>query len=431
MPINATQGAAMPLTDTACRNARCPEGRAYQRFSDAGGLYLEVTKTAKCWRWKYRMDGKERRLALGLYPAVSLSAARKSRDDARLQLVAGTDPNEAKQEAKRDNLAKREKSFEAVARQWWAQWHVGKSQRHADHVIKRLEADAFPTLGAKSVDQLTAPHFVRMTAAIETRGAGDIARRVLQTSGQVMRYAIHQGLIHRNPVADVKPGDFLKSRQQVHFPSVSTDELPELMRKIMAYQGNTYTRLALQLLALTFVRPSELREASWSEFDLERAQWTIPKERTKSRNKEGRVDLVVPLATQAIELLRYLQTARGDPARCVGAMFVFPGERDHDKPMSDGAVLGALRRMGYAGRQTGHGFRSIASTALNEMGYRPDVIEAQLSHSQEDKVRAAYNHARYLEERIEMMQAWADYIDAVKQTGKVVPFRHGRKLTAG
>lgn len=422
----------MPLTDAACKNARCPEGRTHQRFTDAGGLYLEVTATgAKCWRWKYRIAGKERRLALGLYPAVSLAAARKAREEARALLTSGADPSEAKREAKRAPLLKSEKAFEVIARLWWSQWSVERSPRHAGYVLARLEADAFPTLGSKPVDEIAAPAFVRMAKAIETRGAADIARRVLQTCGQVMRYAVAHGLAERNPVADIRPGDILEARHQVNHAHVSAEELPELMKKIMAYDGSTFTRLALQLIALTFVRTAELIEARWQEFDIEGARWVVPLDRTKGRGNPARVDHVVPLARQALEVLRYLQAARGDPDKCKGAERVFPGQRDHDKPMSNGAILGALRRMGYGGRQTGHGFRGIASTALNEMGYRPDVIEAQLSHVQESKVRAAYNHARYLDERRELMQAWADYLDAVKQTGKVVPFRRGRKLTAG
>jgi integrase len=402
----------MPLTDPECRNATCPEGRAFQRFSDGGGLRLEVTRAgSKLWRLKYRCAGREKLLALGAYPDVSLREARKARDAARLQLAAGIDPSAAKQEAKRAGLTQAETSFERIARAWWADWAANKSERHAGYVITRLEADAFPTIGAKPVDELTAPAFVRLAKGIESRGAADIARRVLQTCGQVMRYAVAHGLAERNPVADVKPGDVLRARRQVNYARIQLDELPDLLRRIDAYQGSPYTRLAMRLMLLTFVRTGELIGARWQEFDLERGEWKIPAERTKSRRQH-----LVPLSAQAIEVLRTLaEIRRGD--------LLFPGERDMAKPMSNNTILKALERMGYAGRMTGHGFRGVASTALNEMGYRPDVIEAQLAHIQASRVRAAYNHAQYLPERRAMMQSWSDYLDGLRTGANVIPIR--------
>lgn len=409
----------MPLTDTACRNAKCPEGREFQRFSDSGGLRLEVKKTgAKLWRWKYRVAGREKVLALGEYPKVSLAHARSERDKARELLAKGTDPSEAKRNAKYLALSKTETAFEKIARLWWNDWKANKAERHAGYVIARLEADAFPVIGTKPVTDLTAPAFVRMAKAIESRGAADIARRVLQTCGQVMRYAVAHGLAERNPVADVKPGDVLRARRQINFARIELDELPELLRKIEAYCGTPYTRMALKLMALTFVRTGELIGARWQEFDLAAAEWRIPAERTKSRREH-----LVPLSRQALEVLHTLQAAHGDPERCQGERLLFPGERDHAKAMSNNTILKALERMGYKGRMTGHGFRGVASTALNEMGYRPDVIEAQLAHVEENRVRAAYNHARYSEERRELMQAWADYIEALRQAGQVIPLR--------
>lgn len=409
----------MPLTDTACKNAKCPDDRTFQRYSDSGGLRLEVTKSgAKLWRWKYRYTGREKLLALGAYPEVSLASARKARDRARDQLAAGIDPSEAKQEAKRLAFAKSETSFENIARLWWNDWKGNKDARHAGYVMARLEADAFPAIGAKPVADLAAPAFVRMAKAIEARGAADIARRVLQTCGQVMRYAVAHGLAERNPVADVKPGDVLRARRQVNFARIEVAELPELLRKIEAYAGSPYTRLAMKLMVLTFVRTGELIAARWQEFDLAAAEWRIPAERTKSRREH-----LVPLSRQALDVLHTLQAAHGGADRCQGDRLLFPGERDHAKPMSNNTILKALERMGYKGRMTGHGFRGVASTALNEMGYRPDVIEAQLAHVEENRVRAAYNHARYSEERRELMQSWADYTDAVRNAGEVIPLR--------
>lgn len=416
----------MPLTDAACKSAKCSDGRAFKRFSDAGGLYLEATKTgAKLWRWKYRYAGKEKRLALGAYPAVGLAAARKARDAARTQLAAGIDPSGAKQDAKRAGLMAADTAFEKIARQWWSDWKANKDPRHAGYVLARLEADAFPAIGPKPIADLAAPAFVRMAKAIEARGAADIARRVLQTCSQVMRYAVAHGLVDRNPVADVKPGDVLRARRQTNFARIELGELPELLRKIEAYAGSPYTRLALKLMAFTFVRTGELIGARWQEFDLEAAEWRIPAERTKSRRAH-----LVPLSRQSLEVLRTLKAVRSDPARCQGEALLFPGERDHAKPMSNNTMLKALERMGYKGRMTGHGFRGVASTALNEMGYRPDVIEAQLAHVEENRVRAAYNHARYSEERRDLMQSWADYCDAIRQPGRVVPLRSRPALAA-
>lgn len=455
----------MPLTDVQCRNARCPEGRAFVRLADSGGLYLEVRAPgprnpagSKLWHWKYRFLGKEKRLALGAYPAVPLASrtdspsaapsaapgttpsgggsartikgARQLRDEARALLAEGTDPGAARRDEKRARAAILETSFELVARQWWAGWKGGKTERYAGYVLVRLEADVFPAIGHRPVSTLKPIDFIRMSKAIEERGADELARRQLQMCGVVMRWAVQHNLIDRNPVQDIKPGDVLKPRIVQNFARVGAAELPELLRKIGAYDGSIYTRMALQLMALTFVRTSELIEARWQEFDLDAAEWTIPPERTGRKGRKGeRRPHIVPLTRQALEVLGYLREARG-PDRSTGAALLFPGERDHDKPMSNGAILMALKRMGYRGRMTGHGFRGVASTALNEMGYRWDVIEAQLSHVEGNKTRAAYNHAQYLDERREMMAGWANYLDAVRQTGKVIPFRQGRAAKA-
>jgi len=436
------------LTDTECRNARCPEGRAYVRLADSGGLYLEVTATgSKLWRWKYRIAGKEKRLALGQYPDVPLASprnapggkdsappvkgARQLRDEARALLLTGVDPGEARKQAKRAAQGSAEDTFEAVARRWWAGWHINKAPRYADHLLSRLEADAFPVIGSRPVNTLTAAHLIDMTLRIEKRGAGELARRILQTCGLVMRYAVAHGLAVRNPVADIKPGDFLKPRTTKNFARIGADELPDLLRKIEGYAGSMLTRMALKLMTLSFVRTSELIGARWQEFDLASKTWTIPPEREGRKGAAGkRRPHIVPLSPQALEVLETLCLARGGADRCTGPALVFPGERDILRPLSNMTMLAALKRMGYGGRMTGHGFRGIASTALNEMGYRPDVIEAQLSHVDGSKVRAAYNHAQWLDERRDMMTAWANYLDAVRSGGQVIPFRQARRATA-
>lgn len=403
----------MALTDTACKNAKCPPGKVRERFSDAGGLYLEVQPSgAKHWRWKYRFGGKEKRLALGTYPATTLARARIDREAARALLKSGTDPVQAKVDSK---LAKRVaigNTFKAIALAWFEHWKGPRSQRHADYVLRRLEADVFPAIGAKPIGEITAPQLLAMAKKIEARGAVDIAKRSLQTCGQIFRYAVAHGVIDRNPSTDVKPGDALKPRRKEHFARIDAKELPELLRKIEAYAGSPFTRFALQLMTMTFVRTGELIGARWDEFDIEAGEWRIPAERMKMRTPH-----IVPLSRQAVHVLGLLQQHRRI------SPFIFPGERDHEKSMSNGAILGALKRMGYAGRMTGHGFRGIASTALHEQGYDHMHIELQLAHQERDEVSAAYNGALYLPQRRKMMQEWADHLDRQRVGAQVLPFK--------
>lgn len=405
----------MPLTDTACKKATCPEGRSSVRLADEKALYLEVTAAGgKYWRWKYRYGGKEKRLALGVYPEVTLAQAREARDEARKALAAGKDPGQLKRDAKMASAVHQANTFEAVARLWWEHWRDGKSERHAAYAIKRLEADAFPVLGARPIASITAKDLTRMAKAVQDRGAIDLAHRVLQMSGQVMRYAVAHDLIERNPATDVKPSDTLKSRRKENYARLGEKELPELLRKIEAYQGGPYTRLAMQLMALTFVRTTELIAARWAEFDLQAAEWRIPPERMKMKTPH-----IVPLSPQAVEVLKVLHTLSG------GRELLFPGERDHAKPMSNNTILKALERMGYKGRMTGHGFRGMASTILHEQGYAHHAIELQLAHQERNEVSAAYNHALYLKERRVMMCEWANHLDTLRRGADVVPLRAG------
>ena len=404
---------AMPLTDAGCRNAKCPEGKARERYSDSGGLYLEVQPTgAKHWRWKYRYAGKEKRLAIGTYPGVSLAKARKDRDAAREKLKAGTDPVQAKLDAKLAARISVGNTFKAVALAWFEHWKGTKTQRHTDYVMRRLEADVFPVFGGKPVTDVTAPQLLAMAKKIESRDAIDIAKRALQTCGQILRFAVAHGMLERNPAADVKPGDALKARKKENYARLDAKEVPALLRKIDAYHGSPYTRLAMQLMALTFVRTSELIGARWEEFDIDGREWRIPPARMKMRSLH-----VVPLSTQSLEVLATLQEIRGPGA------LLFPGERDHEKPMSNNTILKALDRMGYKHRMTGHGFRGIASTVLHELSHRHDVIELQLAHQERNAVSAAYNHATLLPERRALMQAWANHLDTLRKGAKVIPFK--------
>jgi len=403
----------MALTDAACKNAKCPPDKPRKRFTDSGGMYLEVQPNgAKHWRWKYRFGGKEKRLALGTYPAVSLKDARAEREKARETLARGTDPVQARQEAKHALQVRIENTFEAVALAWWEHWKGTKTDRHADYVKRRLEADVFPLIGSTPIADVTAPKLLMVARKIEARDALDIAKRSLQTCGQILRYAVAHGHIERNPAADVKPSDALKPRKKVNYARVDAKELPQLLRRMETYTGSPYTRLAMKLMSLTFVRTGELIGARWEEFDLEAAEWRIPEARMKMRTPH-----IVPLSAQAVEVVKMLTELRNL------SPMVFPGERDHEKPMSNNTILKALERMGYKGTMTGHGFRGVASTILHELGWRHDVIELQLAHQERNAVSAAYNHATYLAERRKMMQAWADHLDQLRAGAKVLPFK--------
>jgi integrase len=400
----------MALTDIQCRTARCAEGLARERFSDGEGMYLEVTPNgSRYWRLKYRINGKEKRLALGTYPRVSLVQARQARRMARDLIAQGIDPSLQKQLDKIPNPVAPDQTFETVARAWHEHWKSGRSDHHADYVLRRLAADVFPDIGTYAIETITAPTLVRVVKKIEARGALDIAKRSLQTCGQIMRYAVAHGYIQRNPAADIKPADVLKNRQQTNYARIEARELPDLLRKMAVYDGSPHTRGALSLIALTFVRTSELIEATWDEFDLDAAEWRIPAQRMKMRTPH-----IVPLSHQALDTLRCLHELRNL------SNYVFPGERDHEKPMSNNTILKALERMGYKGRMTGHGWRGVASTLLHEKGFDHAVIELQLAHQERNRVSASYNWATYLAPRRVMMQWWADHLDALR-TGRPAP----------
>ena len=403
----------MPLSDTAIKKAK--PGPKPVKLSDAKGLYLLVNPTgSKLWRWKYRVLGKEKVMTLGGYPEVSLAQARDGMEAARKLLAAGNDPMANR---KADKLASRvaaENSFETVARIWWAHWKPARSEQHAAQVMRRFEANVFPHIGARPVSDVQAPELVAMLKAIEARGVNDLAKRAHQTSSQVFRYAVAHGLAKRNPATDIKPSDVLASRQKQNLARIEGKELPELLRHIEAYQGAAVTRLAMKLMAMTFVRTSELIGARWSEFDLDAGRWDIPAARMKMKTPH-----VVPLSDQAVNVLRTLHLISGH------GELVFPGERDHGKPMSNNTILGALDRMGYKGRMTGHGFRGVASTLLHEMGFNHAHIELQLAHQERDEVSAAYNYATYLDERAKMMQHWGDYLENCT-TGRVIVGKFGR-----
>jgi integrase len=399
------------LTDTEIKRSKAAE-RAYS-LGDGGGLYLWVKPTGgKLWRWSYRFDGKEKLMSLGKYPDVSLALARERHAEARKLLATGIDPMAQRKAEKTAEKAAVENSFQSVATQWLSHWQVGKSPRHVEYIKRRMDADILPCLGPRPIAEIEAPELVAMANAIQDRGALDIAKRALETVGQIFRYSIAHGYSKRSPSSEIRPGDILKSTRKVNYARVDARELPALLRNIEVYQGTHVTRLAIKLMALTFVRTSELIGARWAEFDLEAGRWDIPAERMKMRTPH-----IVPLARQALEVLEMLRDLTGQ------SDWLFPGDRNASKPMSNNTILKALERMGYKGRMTGHGFRGLASTILHEQGYAHDHIELQLAHSPRNAVSAAYNHALYLEPRAKMMQEWADFLERTQRGGKVLPFR--------
>jgi integrase len=383
------------LTDSLARSAK-PSDRI-RKLSDGGGLHLLVAPNGgRYWRYSYRYKGKQKTVALGVYPDVGLAKARQRHREARLLLVDGVDPAAEKQTSG--------KTFEVIAREWHDHWKADRHERHAHYVLKRLEADIFPEIGSLPLSDIPASSFRNAVQKIEKRGAVDIAKRVLQTCSQIMRYAVANDLTMRNPVADVKPSDVLKPHKRRNFPRVDAEELPVLLHAIDSYVGADHTRLALQLMALTFVRTSELIGARWSEFDTKGARWNIPAERMKMKTPH-----IVPLSKQALELMEKLRKIAFDRE------LVFPGDVNPAKPMSNNTILFALYRMGYRGRMTGHGFRGVASTILHEQGWPHEHIELQLAHQERDATSAAYNHALYLKPRAEMMQAWADHLETLRR----------------
>lgn len=387
----------MPLTDTACKNAK-PEAKP-RKLADGGGLYLEVAPSgSKYWRMKYRFAGKEKRLAFGVYPEVSLAKAREKREAARKILADGNDPGEVKKEAKRQIAVKAENNMEVIAREWY-EHHLHEWKPHyARDVINRLETHIFPKLGSRPIADISSTELLSCLKVIEKSGALDMAQRMMQTCGQVYRYAIITGRTRYNPVNDLRGA--LKTPVRNHHAHLKADELPEFLQKLEAYDGEPQTKLALKLLILTFVRTTELRGAKWDEISFDKAEWRIPAERMKMKDPH-----IVPLSTQAITVLRELQKHSGNRE------FVFPNQQNPSKCMSENTMLYAIYRLGYHSRTTGHGFRATASTIMNEHGFTPDWIERQLAHCERNKVRAAYNHAQYLPERRKMMQWWGDYLD--------------------
>jgi integrase len=393
----------MKLTDVFLRGIKASD--KVQKHSDGGGLYMYVSPSGgKLWRMGYRFDGKQKTLSFGAYPAVPLKDARQKREEAKEQLAKGIDPAAHKQAVKAAVRAETKHTYEVVAREWFAKYSHGWSESNKVRILARQVNDIFPLLGAKPINLISAPELLAVVRRIEARGAIDTAHRVLQDCSRVFRYAVATGRGERDPVADLKGA--LPPARSTSYASIKEPKIIGiLLRNIDAYAGNEIVRAALRLAPYVFVRPGELRRAEWSEFNLEGAEWRIPAAKMKMK-----VLHIVPLARQVVDLLRDLYQYTGH------TIYLFPSMRANVAPISDMTLLAGLRRLGYGkDEMTVHGFRSMASTLLNEQGYNRDWIERQLAHGERNSIRAAYNYAEYLPERRRMMQEWADYLDRLRE----------------
>lgn len=401
-----------PLTDLQVSRAK-PQAKQWTLF-DGGGLYLLITPSGgKLWRFKYRYNGKEKLLSFGAYPELSLADARQRREAARKLVANGSDPSEVKKVRKAAKVAVDENSFEVVSREWHSKFSGTWSPSHAKTTLRRLELDAFPMMGARPIGEIKAPDLLAMLRRIESRGALETAHRVRTICGQIFRYAVATGRAERDPAADLKGA--LPPYKKSHLAAITDPaKVAELLRAIDGYQGSIVVKSALQLASLVFVRPGELRQAEWAEIDLDGGEWNIPADRMKMNESH-----LVPLSKQAVDLLQELYVLTGR------SMYVFPSARSNARPMSNNAVNAALRRMGFEkDEMTGHGFRAMARTILDEvLQFRVDYIEHQLAHAVRDPNGRAYNRTAHLVERKKMMQAWADYLDGLKAGAKVIPLR--------
>ncbi len=408
----------MPLTDTEVRAAK-PRAKPY-KLADANGMFLLVSPNgSKWWRLKYRFNKKEKMLSLGTYPDVALKSARDKRNDARKLLASGVDPSMSRRDEKAASLINAQNSFEVVAREWITKTSPKWVPDHVARITSRFERDVFPYIGANPIAAITAPQLLAVLRRLETRGVIDTAHRTHQNCGQVFRYAIATGRAEHDVSADLRGA--LEVAAPVHHASITDPKtIGNLLRDIEAYTGAFATKCALRLAPLVFLRPGELRHGEWTEIDWDKSEWRVPAEKMKM----GAVH-IVPLSNQAVAILREIQAVTGE------GKYMFPSLRTGDRPMSENTVNAALRRLGYANNEmTGHGFRSMASTLLNEHGWNRDAIERQLAHAERNAVRAAYNYAEFLPERRKMMQWWADHLESLATGGKVIPMRQAKGKVA-
>ncbi|MFP5594413.1 tyrosine-type recombinase/integrase [Kluyvera sp. 142486] len=380
-------------------DAAKPREKAY-KLADGAGLYLEVVPSgSRYWRMKYRFNGKEKRMAFGVYPAVSLAQARALRDEAKKKLAEGIDPSFAKKEEKLVRDVQLNNTFQAVALEWHGTKVSRWSEGYASDIIEAFNKDIFPYIGQQPVNEIKPLVLLNVLRRMESRGATEKAKKVRQRCSEVFRYAIVTGRAEYNPAADLTSA--MSGHESKHYPFLTVEELPDFFKALAGYTGSPLVVLAARLLIITGVRTGELRGAFWSEFDLEKAVWEIPAERMKMKRPH-----LVPLSTQALEIVQQLKVMTGQYP------LVFPGRNDPRKTMSEASINQVFKRIGYTGKVTGHGFRHTMSTILHEEGFNTAWIETQLAHVDKNAIRGTYNHALYLEGRREMMQWYADYIEA-------------------
>ncbi len=399
------------LSEIQVRTAK-PQKKQITLF-DGGGLYLLVTPTGgKLWRFKYRFESKQKLLSMGSYPEISLADARQRRDEARKQVEHGIDPGAVRKAQKQAETEEKE-TFEVIAREWHNKFSSQWTPGHAATIMSRLERDLFPWIGNRPMMEIKPPELLAALRRVESRGALESAHRIRTIAGQVFRYAVATGRAERQPAADLK-GTLPQPTEKHHAAITDPKEVAPLLRAIDGYTGHFVVKCALRIAPLVFVRPGELRHAEWSEIDLDEAVWNIPAEKMKMKQPH-----MVPLCSQAVEILTELKELTG------ASKYVFPSGRSFARPMSNNAINAALRRMGYSkDEMTGHGFRAMARTILDEILHvRPDFIEHQLAHAVRDPNGRAYNRTAHLEERRKMMQKWADYVDGLMAVAKVIPFK--------
>lgn len=400
------------LTDLACKNATA-EGAKIRKLHDGQGLYLWVYEDGrKYWRLRYKIHDKEKSLSLGVYPVVGLKQARQLAQAERVKLTSNIDPSIDRKINKQKAKEAAANSFEAIAREWYRKQTHTWVISHSKDVLRRLEGNVFPYIGVYPIRTIEAPQLLNMIRIIEHRGSYDLAHRVLGVCSQVFRYGVSSGRCNRDPSVDLRGA--LTPHKKKNQAAVKPEELPELLRAIATYEciGNRQTQLALQLMTLTFLRTKELIGAQWEEFDFKNGLWIVPAQRMKMKEYG---DHVVPLTRQSMNILTELRNIAGE------SRYLLPG-RNPNKPISNNTLLFALYRLGYKGKMTGHGFRTVASTAMNESGlFNPDAIERQLHHGEKNEVRGAYNRAEYLSERKRMMTWWSNHLEALAKGAEVIP----------
>ncbi|HIC7824912.1 TPA: tyrosine-type recombinase/integrase [Enterobacter hormaechei] len=402
----------MPLTDLEIRRSK-PREKPYT-LNDGSGLSLLIEPNgSKGWRFRYRFDGKPKMLSLGTYPLVSLTDARQKRDEAKKLVASGINPSDVRKRDKQERQNEIGNTFEAIAREWYEKRTDRWSAGYAEEMMKTFETDVFPFIGGRPIAEIKPMELMGVLSRLDERGATEKLRKVRQRCGEVWRYAIVTGRAEYNPAPDLVSA-FVPHKKE-HYAFLKHEELPEFFRTLNTYSGSIVVKLAMRLQVLTGLRPGELRQGEWAEIDFEKRLWEVPPSRMKKRRPH-----CVPLSAQAIAILEQLKPITGH------YQFIFPGRIHHSKPMSEMAMNVLIRRIGYAGRVTGHGFRHTMSTILHEQGYNTAWIETQLAHVDKNSIRGTYNHAQYLDGRREMLQWYADYIDALEKGENVIHGSFGK-----